>query len=158
MKTIQKRSFWVLEVAITILLLAVVLVAAPIWAQTIKVGVLYSATGGYAGFGKPGQRGALLALEQANAAGGIKGQRIETIVYDAESNPDQASRQTKKLIVRDNVLTIIGPEVWRVSTLMHALAVEYKIPIFADLPSPGLLSAEQVSWTFPLTGVPTTTY
>jgi branched-chain amino acid transport system substrate-binding protein len=152
METTRKQLFGVLEVMLTITLLVSVFISVSVSAEAIKVGVLYSATGGYAGFGKPAQRGALLALEQANAAGGMRGQPIETIVYDAESNADQASRQTKKLIVRDKVITIIGPEVWRVATLMYALALEYKIPIFTDLPSPGAYPAEQVSWTYTISG------
>ncbi len=150
MKKRQKQLFWAVGISITLLL--PVFIFATVYAESIKVGVLYSTTGGFAGFGKPNQRGALLALEQANATGGIKGQPIETIVYDAESNADQASRQTKKLIVRDKVTAVIGPEVWRVDTLMHALAIEYKIPIFADLPSPGAYPADQISWTFNVAG------
>ncbi len=152
MKKVQQSSGGILGALGTISLLVTLLIFSPVHAQGIKVGVLYSTTGGFAGFGKPAQKGALLALEQANTAGGIKGQKIETIVYDAESNADQASRQMKKLIVRDKVVTAIGPEVWRVATLMHALAIEHKIPIFTDIPSPGLFPAQQVSWTFTITG------
>ncbi len=151
MKT-KKRLFGVGAMVVTILALVSVLISAPVFAEPIRVGVLYSTTGPFAAFGKPAQKGALLALEQANAAGGIKGQKIETIVYDAESNADQASRQAKKLIVRDKVVAIIGPESWRVSTLINALAIENKIPLFSDLPAPGAFPAEQVSWTFTIAG------
>jgi branched-chain amino acid transport system substrate-binding protein len=152
MKTTRKQLFWVVEVVVTITLVLSAIISAPVYAEAIKVGVLWSTTGGFAGFGKPGQRGALLALEQANAAGGIKGQPMEIIVYDAESNADQASRQTKKLMVRDKVIAVLGPESWRVATLMHALAIENKIPIFTDLASPGTYPADQVSWTFEIQG------
>ena len=131
----------------TITLLVSLFICAPVYAQ-IKVGVLYSTTGTFAGFGKPAQRGAMLAFEHANAAGGIKWQRIETIAYDAESNAEQASRQAKKLMLRDKVVTLIGPEVWRVASLMYALAVEHKIPIISDISSPDAYPTEQLAWTF----------
>jgi branched-chain amino acid transport system substrate-binding protein len=152
MKTTRKQLFWVVQVAVSTILLVSLFISGPVYAETIKIGVLYSTTGGFAVFGKSAQRGTLLALEQANAAGGIKGQPIEVIVYDAESNADQAGRQTKKLIVRDKVTAIIGPENWRVASLMYALAIEHKIPIFTDLPSPGAYPVEQVSWTFNFMG------
>ena len=152
MRTTRRQLFWVREVVVTITLLVSVSISAPVYADAIKVGVLYSVTGSFAGFGKPAQKGALLAIEQANAAGGIKGQSIEAIVYDAESNPDQAIRQAKKLIVRDKVIAIIGPESWRVGNLMNALVTENKIPLFSDLPAPGAFPAEQVSWTFTISG------
>jgi branched-chain amino acid transport system substrate-binding protein len=154
MKNMKREFFGVIRttLTITVLFAASVLFSAPVYAEPIKVGVLFSTTGGFAAFGVPAQRGALLALEQANAAGGIKGQKIEAIVYDAESNPDQASRQAKKLIVRDKVVAIVGPESWRLATLINALGVENKIPIFTDLPAPGVYPAEQVAWTFTFAG------
>lgn len=154
MKTMKRQLFWVMKTVLTITILLAVsaFISVPVYADSIKVGVLFSTTGGFAAFGVPAQKGALLAIEQANAAGGIKGQKIEPIVYDAESNPDQASRQAKKLIVRDKVVAIVGPESWRVATLMNALGVEHKIPIFTDLPAPDVFPAEQVAWTFSFAG------
>jgi len=148
----QKQLSAVVAMVVTAIWLLSLFISAPLCAEPIKIGVLFSTTGGFAGFGKPFQKGVLLALEQANAAGGIKGQPLEIIVYDAESNADQAARQAKKLIVRDKVTAIIGPESWRTGNLIHALAIEYKIPHFGDLASPGTFPAEQVSWTFNISG------
>jgi len=148
MRTTRRQLFLVVKVVVAVTLFVSVSIFSPVCAEPIKIGVLYSTTGPFSAFGKPGQRGALLALEQANAAGGIKGQPIEIIVYDAESNADQASRQTKKFIVRDKVIAIAGPESWRPAALMHALAIEHKIPIFTDMASPGTYPAEQIAWSF----------
>ena len=151
MKTMESRHFLTFVLVTLIAATALLFLWAPAHAQ-IKIGVLYSTTGAFSGFGKPAQRGAMLAFDQANDTGGIKGQRIEPVVYDAESSADQASTQMKKMVLKDKVVAIIGPEVWRVSTLMNALAIDYKIPIWTDLPMPGLFPANQVSWTFAITG------
>jgi len=157
MKTMGKQVFWIMKAVpavsvITMLFAFSLLIPVPAPAEPIKIGVLFSTTGGFAGFGVPAQKAAILALEQANAAGGINGQPIEIIVYDAESNADQASRQMKKLVLRDKVAAIIGPESWRVATLMHALAIEHKVPIFTDMASPGTYKPEQIAWSFEIQG------
>ena len=47
--------------------------------------------------------GAELAVDQANAAGGIDGRKVELVVYDDQAKPDQAVPIANKLIGRDGV-------------------------------------------------------
>jgi len=77
--------------------------------QPIKIGVLYSTTGPMALFASIYRDGALLAIEQTNQAGGIHGRPIEAVDYDAESNPEVASRKAMKLVQMDGVVAVIGP-------------------------------------------------
>lgn len=49
-----------------------------------------------------------LYLQKINAAGGIKGQKVEFIVLDDNYNPVLAGENTHKLIKKDKVLAIIG--------------------------------------------------
>ena len=48
-------------------------------ADTIKLGSIFSLTGGYATIEDPALKGAQLAIKQVNAAGGVKSQQIELI-------------------------------------------------------------------------------
>src|SRR2546423_1072007 len=72
----------------------------------LKVGLLASLTGPISFIGDPTHRGAKLAIEQANAAGGINGRKIELVAYDTEGNPDKALTFMKKLITDDKVSVV----------------------------------------------------
>ncbi len=55
-----------------------------------------------------GRNGAMLAIEQRNAAGGIKGQPLELLVKDDEQNPETARKVMTELLSH-NLELIIGP-------------------------------------------------
>src|SRR4051794_21493970 len=57
----------------------------------VKIGVLHPVSGALAYSGQQGRIGAQLAIEEINAAGGIKalgGAKIEPMLGDAQSTPD----------------------------------------------------------------------
>jgi branched-chain amino acid transport system substrate-binding protein len=64
----------------------------------VLFGVAGPMTGAYAWFGEQYQRGAGLAVEDLNAAGGVLGQSIELIVGDDFCDPDQAVVLARKLV------------------------------------------------------------
>ena len=72
-------------------------------AETIKVGFNAPLTGFAAADGKSALTGAELAVEQANADGGVNGKQIELVVYDDGAKPDQAVPVAKKMIGQDKV-------------------------------------------------------
>src|SRR5262245_22437615 len=57
----------------------------------VKLGVLHPVSGALSYSGQQGRLGAVLAIEEINAAGGIKGlngAKIEAVLGDAQSTPD----------------------------------------------------------------------
>ena len=84
--------------------------AMPASAQdAIKVGFHGPFTGFAAADGKSARQGAELAVQQANAAGGINGKKIELVTYDDEGKPENAIPIANKLIGQDKVvLTVSG--------------------------------------------------
>ena len=76
-------------------------------ADTIRIGHITPRTGFLGQVGEQGFRGATLAVEEANAAGGVLGRRIELIAEDSV-NPATAVNRTQKLIEHDKVACIIG--------------------------------------------------
>ena len=72
-------------------------------ADTIKIGFNAPLTGFAAADGKSALTGAELAVEQANADGGVNGKQIELVVYDDGAKPDQAVPVAKKMIGQDKV-------------------------------------------------------
>ncbi|MEN2999360.1 MAG: ABC transporter substrate-binding protein [Acidilobaceae archaeon] len=69
----------------------------PVPAKPIKMGVQFMTKGGGAPWGDPTFKGAMLAIEEINAGGGILGRKIEPIVKD-ETSPDETVREYKAMI------------------------------------------------------------
>jgi len=74
----------------------------------IKIGEFASLTGKEAAFGQSSHKGTLLAIEEANAAGGVLGKKIEFIYEDNRSTPGESATIVKKLITRDGVVAVLG--------------------------------------------------
>jgi branched-chain amino acid transport system substrate-binding protein len=77
-------------------------------AETIKIAVLQELSGAGATAGTNAKNGAELAVKEINAAGGILGRKIETLVSDTQSNPGVAKGLATKA-VDDGVFAVIGP-------------------------------------------------
>jgi branched-chain amino acid transport system substrate-binding protein len=100
----------------------------PVLAQdTIKIGVTQPLTGAFAGSGNYAARGAKMAEDDVNKAGGVLGKKIELVVEDNQSNPSEVAATAEKLIQRDKVPVMMGA--WS-STLTLAVMpklMEYEI-------------------------------
>ena len=95
----------VLIVTILFLLISVVPAGAQ---ESIKIGALFSLTGGLAPYGPPIVNGAKLAVMQINEAGGVLGRKIELIIRDTATAPAVGRDAASKLIDLDKVVAIIG--------------------------------------------------
>ncbi|MGE0808284.1 MAG: ABC transporter substrate-binding protein [Burkholderiaceae bacterium] len=84
--------------------------SAPAFAQgrPLKIGTVLSITGPGAFLGDHMKRGAELAIDEINAAGGIGGRKIEWVFYDAETQASKAVLSTRRLIEADRVDIIVG--------------------------------------------------
>ena len=87
-----------------------------IWAQAAEPIVVlapFNLTGPQAALGAPCYRGAELAVEKLNAAGGVLGRRIELIPIDTAS---EASRTTKRDLegARTVIRTLLPASVTRI--------------------------------------------
>jgi branched-chain amino acid transport system substrate-binding protein len=78
-------------------------------AKPIKIGALFAVTGGASFLGAPEAKTAEMFVAKINEAGGINGQKIELIIKDTGSKPENAVSLTKQLIDEEKVLAIIGP-------------------------------------------------
>jgi len=77
--------------------------------ETIKIGLNYELSGAVATYGQASVQGVEMAVEEINAAGGVKGKKVELVKYDNKSEPAEATTLATKLATQDNVLAIIGP-------------------------------------------------
>jgi len=139
------------------LLLAGLVLTGPANAQSgIKIGGLLETSGFLASLGKPGLEGAQLAVDEANAEGGIKGQKIELININTESDTNKAVLATKRLIEQDEVVGIVGAMNSGSSYSIIDTVQRAMIPVIANGGSRGIvLPPEKKQWLFlgPLTDV-----
>lgn len=97
----------------------------------IKVGLFGSETGLTATFGVSCKEGAMLALDEINARGGVLGKKIIVISEDDQSKPEEARTAAEKLINRDGVVAVVG-EVASSRTLAAApVAQAARIPLLS---------------------------
>jgi len=76
--------------------------------QTIRVGILAPLSGPFASGGSSFLQAATLAVERANAGGGVLGRRAELVVADSQGRVDIAKSEALRLISREKVFAIVG--------------------------------------------------
>ncbi len=74
----------------------------------ITVGAFLSLSGSDSTFGTDTRDGIELAVEEVNAAGGVKGKKVKVLYEDDKSTTQEASQKVRQLIDRDKVLAILG--------------------------------------------------
>jgi branched-chain amino acid transport system substrate-binding protein len=99
--------------------------AAP--AGDLKLAVLAPLSGPVPTFGVMTRDGALMAIEEWNAKGGVNGQKIVPIVEDSQCTPDPAVNATNKVIDQDKVHYIIGEVCSKASIPMSEIANAKKV-------------------------------
>jgi branched-chain amino acid transport system substrate-binding protein len=77
-------------------------------ADEIVVGAYLSLSGPDSSFGTDSREGIELAVEETNAAGGVKGKKVRVIYEDDKSTTQEASQKVRQLIDRDKVVALLG--------------------------------------------------
>ena len=95
----------------------------------IVVGEVGSMTGSEATFGTSTHQGIVLAFEQINAAGGVKGKKFKLISLDDQGKPDEAATAVTKLITQDKISALLGEVASSRSLAMAPIAQTHGIPM-----------------------------
>ena len=74
--------------------------------DTIKIGFFAPITGPAAADGTSAKNAVELGLKEVNDAGGVRGKKVELIVYDDRLNPQEAVAIANKLIEKDKVVGV----------------------------------------------------
>jgi branched-chain amino acid transport system substrate-binding protein len=95
--------------------------------KPIKIGALFSVTGGASFLGAPEEKTARMLVEKINASGGVIGRKLELVVKDTAGSPEKAVSFAKQLIEEDKVLAIIGPSTSGETMQIKGLCEENKM-------------------------------
>ncbi len=93
----------------------------------IKVAVIAPLSGSVATFGQSTKEGALMAIDEWNAKGGVLGKKITTVVEDGQCKPDPAVNAANKVIDQDQVHYIIGEVCSSASIPLSKVATAKKV-------------------------------
>jgi branched-chain amino acid transport system substrate-binding protein len=96
--------------------------------ETIKIGFNAPLTGFAAADGKSALTGAELAVDQANAAGGVNGHMLELVVYDDQAKAAQMVPLANKLIGQDGVKIAVSGSYSGPTRAAAGIFQEAKIP------------------------------
>jgi len=96
-------------------------------AGDLKMAVLAPLSGPVPTFGVSTRDGALMAIDEWNAKGGVNGQKIVPVVEDSQCTPDPAVNAANKVIDQDKVHYIIGEVCSKASIPVSEIANAKKV-------------------------------
>ncbi len=103
-----------------------------VWgAPPVKIGALFSVTGPASFLGEPERNTAVMMVDEINKAGGVKGRKLELVVYDTQGDATKAVQAVNKLIKDDKVVAIIGPSTTGDSMAVIPVVEKAEIPLIS---------------------------
>jgi ABC-type branched-subunit amino acid transport system substrate-binding protein len=99
--------------------------------KTITFGAILSLTKAGGVYGPSSQKGADLAVEVLNKAGGVNGATIKLDTVDDASDKAQSQQVAQQLIQSGDHLALLGPTLSNSAVAVHPLAESLKVPIVA---------------------------
>lgn len=95
----------------------------------IVIGAYLSMTGSMATFGVTTERGAKMAVDELNAAGGLLGRKVELVVLDDQGKADEAGNTVTRLIDVNKAVAIVGEVASTLSLVGGRIAQRRQVPM-----------------------------
>jgi branched-chain amino acid transport system substrate-binding protein len=95
--------------------------------DAVAIGAVFPLSGSVAFYGTESRDGALLAIEEINAAGGLLGKQLTLIPEDDEGNAEKSLNAFTKLTTRDKVVYVLGSSTSGATMAMTQQAQQNKV-------------------------------
>jgi len=118
---------FVLIIIITLFIMSMTFADSDRESDTVAIGAVFPLSGPIAYYGNESRDGALLAIEEINAAGGLLGKQLTLISEDDEGNAEKSVNAFTRLTTRNNVSFIIGSSASGATLAMAGLAQSNRI-------------------------------
>ncbi len=138
----EKRSK-VLMAVVALMLIATAFLGGCSAQKTVKIGMNAQLTGPDSYIGQAAQMAVQDRVDEINAAGGIKGYKVQLIVYDSRSDVTEAVAIARRLMDQDKVVGIIGPEWSGASIPIAGMAAQSKVPVIATTASNIMVTVDE---------------
>jgi len=96
-------------------------------ANSVTIGAIFPLSGPVAYYGNESRDGALLAIEEVNASGGLLGKTLALLSEDDEGNSEKAINAFTKLTTRDRVSIVLGSSTSGPTMAVSTLAQQSKV-------------------------------
>ncbi len=138
---------WIVVIIAVVVVVAVVLALTlrPTKEEQIKIGGIFDMTGGLAEMGDLISKGARLAVEEINAAGGVLGKELVLLIEDGATSADTGFTAFKKLVEVDEVEVIVGPMISGAVMACGAYAKDMEVPFISPSATSPLITNQ--TWT-----------
>lgn len=130
---------------------ALVLLAPVAFAQTIKIGLITDKVGPAKGYAEPVALGAVYAVKELNAKGGLLGRQVELLVEDDQGKPDVSATAARKL-VDAGAAFILSVSLTPATQQAQSVTLETKTPHMTPSNSGDTLTTQIVNPNFWQTG------
>jgi branched-chain amino acid transport system substrate-binding protein len=100
-------------------------------APEIVIGHYASMTGSTAHFGQDTDRGVRMAIDEANAAGGVLGKKLKLVTLDTRGDSAEAANAVNRLIDVEKVSAVLGEVASSLSLAGGRVAQRRKIPMIS---------------------------
>ena len=97
----------------------------------IKIGATVSETGGASFLGDPEAKTLRMLVDEINASGGVKGDRLSLTLYDDAGDPNKARTFATRLVEDDGVVAIIGGTTTGTTLAVAPVVTEAKVPFIS---------------------------
>lgn len=114
-------------------------------ATTIEIGGILCMSGGLSAMGKLISQGAILAVEEINADGGVLGKNLTLTIEDSATNDATAFEAYKKLVEVNGVEVIVGPMISGAVMSSGAYAELNEVPMVSPSATSPLIT--NTTWT-----------
>ncbi len=105
-------------------------------AGEIVLGNLQDLSGPTSVLGNAVTRGAELAVERVNAAGGFKGDKIRLVTVDTKGNVQEAIKAFTRLVDHEKAVSVLGPPVSNIGLAIAPIANEKKVSVVGSFIDP----------------------
>jgi ABC-type sugar transport system substrate-binding protein len=120
--------------------------------KVIKVGALYPLTGADAGWaGDPYIKSHQLAIDEINAAGGIKclgGAKLELVKGDTQGKAEAANSEMERLITKEGVIAVMGSALSGTTLPASEISEKYEVPYIVPNALDGLITDRGMKYVF----------
>jgi branched-chain amino acid transport system substrate-binding protein len=139
----MSRKAWISVVIAAVIVVIVVWVAkrrSNTNDSTVKIGAILPLTGSAAQWGGPARDAALMAVEEVNAKGGIKGKKISLEIEDDKCDPTTGISAAQKLFASGALVAVNGAVCSSVTLAVAPVAESNKIVLISPASTSPLLT------------------
>lgn len=100
-------------------------------AQDIKIGAVLSVTGPASFLGDPEEKTLKMYVDDINAKGGVKGRKLQLVIYDDGGDANKARTFATRLVEEDKVTAMVGGTTTGTTMAMVPVFEEAQIPFIS---------------------------